>query len=220
MHLKGIQNYLWTIVTYYNMMSVRTRQGSNAIKKMEELRLINKKKNDKIRKQQEEEENKKGQGRSTPDPREAEKEKEKAITPQNLHDVLNGVESTPTETTVAANDGEECSPLKKCSGSSKSATKRTRAPQVTPSETTTTNQSAPSSTKTTTFLDSFNYLYPCTVVDLAIALKGEKPIDECTQALMAFIFNVQIVDPKFVINPLTQIPRRRTSAPKGKSLPI
>jgi hypothetical protein len=54
-HSKGVQNYLGRIVTYNNMMSVRTRQGSNAIKKIEELRLINKKKNDKIRKQQEEE---------------------------------------------------------------------------------------------------------------------------------------------------------------------
>jgi hypothetical protein len=55
-HSKGVQNYLWTIVTYRNMMSARTRQGSNGIKKIEELRLNNEKKNNKICKQQEEEE--------------------------------------------------------------------------------------------------------------------------------------------------------------------
>jgi hypothetical protein len=55
-HSEGDQDYLWTIVTYYNMMLARTRQGSITIKKIEELCLINEKKNDKIRKQQEEEE--------------------------------------------------------------------------------------------------------------------------------------------------------------------
>jgi hypothetical protein len=78
---------------------------------------------------------------------------------------------------VADDNGEEHTHLKKRPGSSKSTTKRAHAPQVTPSKATTTNQSAPSSTKSTTFLDSFNYLDPCTVVKLAIVLKGEKPFD-------------------------------------------
>jgi hypothetical protein len=55
-HSKDTQNYLWTIVTYCNMMLARTRQGSNAIKKIEELHLNKKKKNNEIQKQQEEEE--------------------------------------------------------------------------------------------------------------------------------------------------------------------
>ncbi len=38
------------------MMLARTRQGSNAIKKIEELHLNKKKKNNEIQKQQEEEE--------------------------------------------------------------------------------------------------------------------------------------------------------------------
>jgi hypothetical protein len=116
------------------------------------------------------------------------------MTPHNLHDVLNGVKSTPTETMVVDDDREERSPLKKRSGSIKSATKRTRTPQVTPSKATTTAQSAPSFTITTTFLDSFNYPYPCTVVELAIALKSEKAFEEFTQALMAFITNTQMVN--------------------------
>ncbi len=184
------------IVTYYNMMSARTRQGSNVIKKKEEPPLNNKNKNNKICKQQEEEEKwKKDKEGASSIQEEAEKEKEEAITPQNLHDVLNGVDSTQTETMAADNVGEERSSLKKHSGSSKSTTKRTHAPQVTPSKATTTNQSAPSSTKSIRFLDSFNYLYPCTVVKLTIAHKGEKPFHEFTQALMASICNAQMVNP-------------------------
>ncbi len=41
------------------MMSARTRQGSNAIKKIEELRLNKKKKNNEIQKHLEEEEKQK-----------------------------------------------------------------------------------------------------------------------------------------------------------------
>ncbi len=147
---------------------------------------------------------------------EAEKEKEEAITPCNLHDILNGADSTQMETRTVDDDGEEQSPIKKQSGSSKSSTKSTRAPQVTPSEATATNQPARSSTKSTTFLDSFNYPFPCAVVELAIALKGEKPVDEFTQALMAFISNAQMVDSKFVINPLSPNSKEKNISSKGE----
>ncbi len=50
---------------------------------------------------------------------EAEKQKDEAITPRNLHDVLNGANPTQTEMRAVNNNGEEWSPLKKCSGSSK-----------------------------------------------------------------------------------------------------
>jgi hypothetical protein len=42
--------------TYPNTMPTRTKKGSNALQKIKEIRLINKKQNDKICKQQEEEE--------------------------------------------------------------------------------------------------------------------------------------------------------------------
>jgi hypothetical protein len=85
---------------------------------------------------------------------------------------------------------------------------------------TTTDQSAPSSTKSTTFLDSFNYPYPCTVVELAIALKGETPFDEFTQALMVFISNAQMVDPKFVITyPLNPNSKEKNIISKGEISP-
>ncbi len=148
-----------------------------------------------------------------------EREKEEAITPQNLHDVLNGVDSTQMETRAVGDNEEECSPLKKQSGSSKSSTKRTHAPQVIPSEATTTDQPAPSSTKSTTFLDSFNYPFPCTFIKLAIALKGEKPFDKFTQALMAFISNVQMVNPKFVIDPLNPNSKEENISFKGEISP-
>ncbi len=123
-HSKGDQIYLWMIVTYCNMLSTRTRQGSNAIKKIEELHLNNEKKNNEICKQQEDEEKQKKDKEEACRIQEgAEKEKEEAITPQNLHDILNGVDFTQMETMVADNDGEECSPLKEHSGSSKSSTK-------------------------------------------------------------------------------------------------
>jgi hypothetical protein len=120
---------------------------------------------------------------------------------------------------VADDDGEEHSPLKKHSGSSKSATKRTRALQVTPSKATATDQSAPSSTKITTILDSFNYLYPQMFIELTIALKGEKPFDEFTQALMAFISNPQMVDSKFVIKSLNPNSKEKNISSKGETSP-
>jgi hypothetical protein len=65
------------------------------------------------------------------------------------------------------------------------------------------------------FLDSFNYPYPCSVVELAIALKGKKPFDEFTQALMALISNVQMVNSKFVINPLNPYSKEKNISSKG-----
>jgi hypothetical protein len=163
--------------------------------------------------------NKKGQGRSTQDLRGSRKEKEEAITPRNLHDVLNGVDSTQTEMRAVDNDKEEHSPLKKQSGSSKFSTKRTCAHQVTPSEATNVDHPASSSTKSTTFLDSFIYPFPCMVIELAMALKGGKPFDEFTQALMAFIFNVQMVDLKFVINSLNPDSKEKNISSKKEISP-
>jgi hypothetical protein len=54
---------------------------------------------------------------------------------------------------------------------------------------------------------------------LAIALKGEKPFDEFTQALMAFISNAQMVDPKFIINPLNSNSKEKNISSKGEISP-
>ena len=78
------------------MMSKKTRQGNAALRQIEELRLINKKKNNKARKLEEEEEK-----RRKDEAEEAlRRSKETAaqprveMTPQNLHDILNGVDET------------------------------------------------------------------------------------------------------------------------------
>jgi hypothetical protein len=118
-------------------MSARTRQGSNAIKKKDKLCLINKKMHNEIRKQQEEAENKKDEEQARKIQEKAEREEE-VMNPHNLHNVLNGVKSTQMETMVVDDKWEEHSPLKKCSGSSKSATKTVCIPQFTPSEAMTT----------------------------------------------------------------------------------
>jgi hypothetical protein len=60
---QGDSHYLWTIptpfITLHTMLTRTTRQGSNALKKIDEIRLLKIKKNNKLRKQQEEEEKRK-----------------------------------------------------------------------------------------------------------------------------------------------------------------
>jgi hypothetical protein len=112
-----------------NMMTTRSRLGNNRLKQIEELCLLNEKKNDKIRKQQEEEDKHKKneeevEKRMTKE--EVSKEAE-GITPQVLLKIMNGDKSTKMSVTQEdsnEDEAEERSPLKKCSGSSKSATRR------------------------------------------------------------------------------------------------
>jgi ArsR family metal-binding transcriptional regulator len=76
------------------MISMTTRQSSAALKKIEELRLINKKKNDEARKLQEEEDKRK-MDEAAEARRKHSEEKEQArvdLTPKNLNDILNGAE--------------------------------------------------------------------------------------------------------------------------------
>ncbi len=57
--------------------------------------------------------------------------------------------------------------------------------------------------KSATFLDEVVYPHSRVIIELAIImLKSDKAFEEFTQALMAFITNAQMVDPKFVINPI------------------
>jgi hypothetical protein len=61
-----------------------------------------------------------------------------------------------------------------------------------------------------TFLNNFVYPHSQIILELAVLLKSEKAFKEFTQALMAFLANFQMVDPKFVINPLNPNSKRRT----------
>jgi hypothetical protein len=47
-------------------------------------------------------------------------------------------------------------------------------------------------------------------------LKSNKAFKEFTQALMSFISNAQIDDPKFVINPLNKHSKKKNITSKGK----
>jgi hypothetical protein len=114
---------------------------------------------------------------------------------------------------------DERSPLKMRLGSSKSATRRTRTPQVSPPEPTTTAPSAPPPTKTITFLDSIIYPHSRTAIELAITLKSNEAFEKFTQALMTFITNAQKVDSKFVINPLDPNSKEKNISSKGEISP-
>jgi hypothetical protein len=93
--------------------------------------LTNKKKNDEARKQQEEEE-KHRKDEAEEERRRTEEEalqNRVAMTPQNLHNILNGVDKTQLDNMDCSGKGdaelhgEECSPLKKRTGSSKSSSR-------------------------------------------------------------------------------------------------
>jgi hypothetical protein len=139
------------------MMTTRSRLDNNGLKQIEELHLLNTKKNDEIRKQQEKED------KCKKDEEEVEKciteeevlKEAEGITPQVLLETMNGVELTETSVTQEDNskDGaEEQSPLKKRSGSSKSATRqKPSCLQVTPPDPKT--SASTTSSNRTKFLD-------------------------------------------------------------------
>jgi hypothetical protein len=68
--------------------------------------------NDEICEQQEEEEKQKKDKEEARRIQEEAEREEEVITPCNLHDVLTGVNSTPTELMEGDDDGEEHSPLR------------------------------------------------------------------------------------------------------------
>ncbi len=70
--------------------------------------------------------------------------------------------------------------------------------------------------RSTNFLENFNYPHSRVILELAVVLKSDKAFEEFTQALMAFLSNAQMVDPKFVINPLNSNLKERNIASKGK----
>jgi hypothetical protein len=80
------------------MISARNRQGNTALKQIEELRLT-KKKNDEIRKKQEEEEKRKKDEEHEARQKAAEEEKSKCavVSPQNLQDIMNGIDTEQSE---------------------------------------------------------------------------------------------------------------------------
>ncbi len=60
------------------------------------------------------------------------------------------------------------------------------------------------------------YPHSCIILKLAVVLKSNKAFEEFTQALMALLSNAQLVDPKFVINPLNPNSKERNITSKGE----
>ena len=208
------------------MMSLRTRKGNVSLQQIDELRLINKKKNDEAKKQQEEDEKRKKdeaeEERRRAEEDEVAKSKE-TMSPTNLHNILNGVSTEQDDASMGGESEpqeEERSPLKKRTGSSKASSRRSRSTNITPTGDTTTKKSALStSTKSASFLDTFVYPFSRTVIELAITLKSDKAFEEFTKALMDFISNAQLVDPKFVINPINPNLKNHNITTKGEISP-
>ena len=210
------------------MISMTTRQGSVALKKIEELRLSNKKKNDEARKLQEEED-KRRMDEATEARRKQSEGKDQArvdLTPKNLHDILNGAgEGDPEGMECSAGEEtgsqeDERSPLKKRPVSSKSSSRRQGATKVTPPGGALSGvATAPAPGKSATFLDSFIYPYPRVILELAITLKSDKAFEEFTKALMDLLSNAQIVDPRFAINPIDPESKAKNITSKGEISP-
>jgi hypothetical protein len=57
------------------------------------------------------------------------------------------------------------------------------------------------------------------VLELVITLKSNKVFEELTNALVSFITNTQIVDPKFIINPINPLSKDKNICSKGEVLP-
>jgi hypothetical protein len=133
-----------------------------------------------------------------------------------VRNIMNGVQEMETNDTGMDDDDDIRSPVKKRQGSSKTSSRRNaNARQVSP------NKEGPvvlPSAQTTTFLDNFVYPHSRIILELAVILKSDKASEEFTQALMAFLANAQMVDPKFVINPLDPNSKEKNISSKGEIL--
>jgi hypothetical protein len=106
------------------------------------------------------------------------------------------------------------SPEKERQGSSKTSSQRNaNACQVSPTKAGPTTLSL---AWTATFLDNFVYPHSQIVLELAVLLKSNITFDKFTQALMAFLANSQMVDPKFVIKSFDPNSKKKNISLKGE----
>jgi hypothetical protein len=209
---------------------VRHMEELEALRLIEEQRLANKKKNNKAWKQQDEEDKRKK------DEEDALKQAEEATATaiimaqetetvtvndkhdknlnKNLHNIFNGlVTKLEAPEGEAPNDQEEHSPKNKRSESSKSSS-RCIFNKVSPPE-----AMAASIKKKITFEDTYIHPHKRVIIELAILLKSNTAFVEFTKALMAFIENAQMVDPKFIINTLNPKSKEKSITSKGEISP-
>ena len=203
------------------------RLGNADLTQIEGLRLKNAEINKAARKKkaaEDEEERKKKEEASITT--EEISDKAATITPRNLNDARFGSDETPIDdeeedmTTIMEIDGveevqnsgdtSELSPVKKRSKGKKRSSSR---PRVSPPES---KSSDNNSNKSASFLEDVVYKHSRIILELAISLKSDKAFEEFTQALMAFITNAQMVDPKFVINPINPASKDKNISNKGE----
>ena len=213
----------------HNMIRTRgsARLGNADLTQIEGLRLKNAEINKAARKKkaaEDEEERKKKEEASITT--EEISDKAATITPRNLNDARFGSDETPIDdeeedmTTIMEIDGveevqnsgdtSELSPVKKRSKGKKRSSSR---PRVSPPES---KSSDNNSNKSASFLEDVVYKHSRIILELAISLKSDKAFEEFTQALMAFITNAQMVDPKFVINPINPASKDKNISNKGE----
>ena len=136
-----------------------------------------------------------------------------------VHNIMNGLEAMETEA-QEEDDKDEGSLRKKRPGSSKTSSQRssTTARQVSPPDIGTAPVLKPALC-TPSPVEPVNHKNKRTIVELTILLRSEKKFEEFNQALMAFLTNAQMVDPKFVINPLNPKSVSKDVAAKGDISP-
>jgi hypothetical protein len=201
------------------MMNLRSsgNKDKDLTCKLDKIWQMNKR-NHQLQRQREEEEAKRQQDKEagTPpgdNPVDSAPSAEDAISNfvSKVHNIMNGVQNMETSNMEKAVNVDICSPVKKRQGSSKMSLQRNAGTQqVSPPKV-----AAPTA-RSTTFLESFNHLHSRVILELAVVLKSGKAFEEFTQALVAFLSNAQMVDPKFVINPLNPNSKERNIASKGK----
>ena len=216
------------------MMHTRSGRGSTAIsRELDEIRLLNKKHHQQERQRKEEEEKRKKDDEATtvleddaattanvPVASQEVNEDEVVLNfTADVHNIMNGFEEMETEE-HEEDDEDKRSPMKKRPGSSKASSRRSRTAvrQVSPPD----SGAAPvlkPALRTPSIAESVNHKYKRTIFELAILLTSEKKFEEFTQALMACLTNAQMVDPKFVINPLNPKSVSKDFSTKGDISP-
>ena len=211
-----------------------TRRQTEMAKELDEIRLLNKKNHQAERQQLEAEEKRKqdeeeGKRRATEaltvddgmDTSQTKADEEDSLGDivtdvRNIMDGLDGAEAGDD----TGGDEEARSPLKKRTGSSKASSRRTvPIRQISPNEAGPTTTAQKTAARATFFLDTHVHKHKRTILELAILLTSEKKFEEFTQALMALLSNAQMVDPKFVINPLSSDSQGKDITSKGEISP-
>ena len=217
-----------------SMMQTRSGRGSTAMsRELDEIRLLNKKNHQQERQMKEEEEKRKKDEEAAMDleddavtmadvpvaSQEGKEDEDVLNFTADVHNIMNGLEEMETKE-HEEDDEDECSPMKKRPGSSKASSQRRRSTvrQVSPPDSGAVPVLKPA-LRTPSIVETVNHKYKRTIFELAILLTSESKFEEFTQALMAFLINAQMVDPKFVINPLNPKSVSKDIASKGDISP-